>query len=237
MMLQRYLDVANSPDIDTLRARLISFANHMDFGLVSSGLIIERPGARNPPETHWVCNTPQGFLDSFHSAPDSTRDPVLTRMQRLSVPFVYDQQTYVQDAATDLWEQQAAFGYRTGVAVALHLAHGRHYLLGIDRERPLPKSDRKLSRLLADIQLLAVHGQEAASRLFVSSNTPELPRFTAREIEILRWTMEGKTSWAVGAIIGLSEHGVNHHLRSIFRKLDVATKQQAVVKALSLGVI
>jgi DNA-binding CsgD family transcriptional regulator len=49
--------------------------------------------------------------------------------------------------------------------------------------------------------------------------------------------MEGKTSWAVGAIIGLSEHGVNHHLRSIFRKLDVATKQQAVVKALSLGVI
>ena len=30
------------------------------------------------------------------------------------------------------------------------------------------------------------------------------PRLTARELEVLRWTMEGKTAWETGAILGIS---------------------------------
>jgi DNA-binding CsgD family transcriptional regulator len=237
MSLQRYLDVAQAPDVDTFKARLIDFAHHMDFGLVSGGLIVERPGLLTPSESYWVTNTPDAYLESFLSVPESSRDPVMLRLKRLSIPFVYDQKTYVAEGASDLWDHQAVYGYKTGVAVALHLPQSRHFLIGVDRERPLPRSELKLTRLMADLQLLAVHAQEAASRLFTPALAPDLPGLTAREIEILRWAMEGKTSWAIGAIIGLTEHGVNHHLRSVFRKLDVTTRQQAVVKALALGLI
>ena len=33
----------------------------------------------------------------------------------------------------------------------------------------------------------------------------DAPALTARELEALRWTMEGKTAWEVGALLGVTE--------------------------------
>ncbi|MBI5257922.1 MAG: autoinducer binding domain-containing protein [Burkholderiales bacterium] len=237
MSLQQFVDIAQAPDVESFRRQLVAFAHERDFGLVSASLIVELPGRTVPPEIFFVSNTPQAFLNSAVSVEESRRDPVMKRMKALSVPFVYDQEMYVQEDAGSLWEHQAQFGYRTGIAVALHLPNSRHFLMGVDREHALPRSDVKRVRLMADLQLLAVHAQEAASRLFTPLSHQVTPRLTAREIEILRWTSEGKSAWAVGEIMGVSEHTVNFHLRSIFRKLDASSKHQAVIKALSFGLI
>lgn len=237
MNLQQFIDISQAPDAENFKRQLIEFASERDFGLVSTSLIVEAAGRLAPPEIFFVSNTPQAFLESALSVEDSRRDPVMKRMKQLSVPFVYDQALYVSEGAADLWETQAQYGYRNGIAVALHLPNSRHFLLGVDRERPLPRSEMQRVRLMADLQLLAVHAQEAASRLFTPQSHLVAPRMTARELEILRWTMEGKSAWAVGEIMGVSEHTVNFHFRSIFRKLDAASKHQAVLKAISLGLI
>lgn len=49
--------------------------------------------------------------------------------------------------------------------------------------------------------------------------------------------MEGKSAWATGQLLGMSEHTVNFHLRNIFRKLDASWSKVAVLKAISLGLI
>ncbi len=78
--------------------------------------------------------------------------------------------------------------------MALHLPEGRHFLLGVDRDQPLPADPAELQRLVADLQLFAVHAQDAALRLLVPEPLqPERPALTPRELEALRWTMEGKT--------------------------------------------
>ena len=126
----------------------------------------------------------------------------------------------------------------TGLAVALHLSNRRHFLLGLDRETPLPKEDEDVTALLANLQLLAVHAQDAALRLIGVQSAPgDDPKLTAREKEILRWTMEGKTAWAVGQILRVSEHTVNFHLRNAQKKLDASSKHQAVLRALALGIL
>jgi DNA-binding CsgD family transcriptional regulator len=155
------------------------------------------------------------------------------------VPVVYDQSLYVKDGAADLWETQAAFGYRAGISMALHLPGGRHFLMGVDRDRALSNDDAEVTRMMADLQLLAVHAQDAAVRLLLDEAQERmgLPRLTAREREVLRWTSEGKSSWEVGTILGMSEHTVNFHVRNLMGKLDVTSKHQAVLKALSLGLI
>jgi DNA-binding CsgD family transcriptional regulator len=118
------------------------------------------------------------------------------------------------------------------------LPAGRHFLLGFDRSRPLPQDDVKLTRLLADLQLLAVHAQDAALRLLDEpENSSPPPRLTVREVEILQYTMDGKSAWAIGQILGLSEHTINFHLRNVMKKLDSASKHQAVLKALALGLL
>jgi DNA-binding CsgD family transcriptional regulator len=62
-------------------------------------------------------------------------------------------------------------------------------------------------------------------------------RLTARELEVLRWTMEGKTAWETGAILGISEQTVVRHLCRVTHKLGCVNKIQAVVKAMRLGLV
>jgi DNA-binding CsgD family transcriptional regulator len=238
MRLESYYEVSQAPDLATFESRLVRFAEQMDFSHVNAVLVLDPPGPGERPTFISVGNTPEPYLEASRDPSASARDPVNRRLKALSVPFIYDQRLYATAGAGDLWETQAAFGYKTGVAVALHLPDFRHFLLGVDRDISLPHEEQELSRLMADLQLLAVHAQDAASRLLAPDGDPgERPELTRREVEILRWTMEGKTAWAVGAILGVSEGTVNFHLRNIFRKVGASSKHQAVLKALKMRLI
>lgn len=236
MRLQDYFDVSQSADKATLRRRLIDFAHAMDFSLVSSALVIEH--ADREPDVLYVGNRPEDFAALSADPALSKQDPVMNKLRTAGLPFLYDQKFYVQAGAPELWERAAPYGYRTGISVALRLGGDRQFLLGLDRERPLPRSDQKITRLLADLQLLAVHCQDVAQRLLVPAAVPAgAPTLTPREREVLLRTMEGKSAWAAGQILGMSENTVNFHLRNIFRKLDTSSKHVAVLKAISLGII
>jgi DNA-binding CsgD family transcriptional regulator len=238
MRHQSFLDVSQSVDIHTFEKRLVEFAQGLGFGIVAAALVVDRPVPGRHPAFVAIGNMPEGFAESSRSVEDSMRDPVLKRLKRMSIPFVYDQELYVADGAGDLWEQQAVFGYRTGISVALHLPGHKHFLLGVDRDEPLPKDDEKLTRVFANLQLLAVHAQDAAVRLLGSDGElPRDPKLTAREVEVLKWTMDGKSAWSAGQILSVSEHTVNFHLRNILRKLDSSSKHQAVLKAIALGIL
>ena len=237
MRHQDYLDVSASRDRATFEERLLRFAQNMDFGIVSAALAVDRPGEK--PLFVMIGNTPQGFVEASRSFAGMQRDPVLKRLRSTSTPFVYDQSLYVEEDAADLWEEQAPFGYRTGISMALHMPAGRHFLLGVDRDEPLPAEDSALTRLLADLQLLAVYAQETAVRVLLPEATLLLPQLhlTTREREVLQWTREGKSAWAVGQILSMSEHTANYHLRNAMRKLGVSSKHIAILKATSLGLI
>ncbi|OSI75610.1 helix-turn-helix transcriptional regulator [Bradyrhizobium canariense] len=60
---------------------------------------------------------------------------------------------------------------------------------------------------------------------------------SAREIQCLRWVEEGKSSWAIGVILEVSENTVNFHLKNAMRKLETTSRTQCVVKARRLRLI
>lgn len=237
MRLQRFLDVSQSCDVETFERRLIGFAHEMDFGIAAAALVVDQPGEE--PSVMSIGNTPKGFEEMQRNAADVRRDPVLKRLKTLSVPFIYDQNLYVNEAAGDLWEQQAPYGYRTGIAVALHLPGHKHFLLGVDRETDLPKEDERLTRLLADLQFLAVHAQDAAQRLLTPppAGMTDIPKLTPRELDVLRLTRDGKSAWVAGKILAVSENTINYHLQNIHRKMNTSSKHQAVLRAMALGII
>lgn len=234
MNLQRYEQVSQAADFASFRKGLIDFAHDMDFGLIAGVLAIERRGAGEKSEYIPIGNTPAEFLAAASSAENARRDPVHRHVMRNAAPLVYDQRLYVDANAGDLWEMQAPFGYRTGIAVSVHMPGYRRFLLGVDRAEALPTDPVKLSRMLADLQLLAVHAQDAAARLLVPTS---VPRLQPRQLEILRLTMDGKSAWVVGSLLGISENTVNYHMKQLFKQLDVSNKNHAVLKAMELGLL
>lgn len=53
----------------------------------------------------------------------------------------------------------------------------------------------------------------------------------------LRWTMEGKTAWELGRILGIAEQTAVRHTYDAAQKFGCVNKHQAVVKALRLEFI
>ena len=231
-----YSSVLEAKDREEFREELVRFANNLGFNTVAALTVLERGVAGT--DFISVDNTPKAFTDAFRDNGRGRRDPVMQHCRKQSVPIIWNQDTYTGQGLGELWELQAQFGYNTGIAMALHMPEGRHFVLGVDRDQPLRSNTGELQRVVADLQLFAVHAQEAAVRLLVpEQQQPEKPALTPRELEALHWTMEGKTAWEVGAILGISERTAVLHVNNAMHKLGCVSKHAAVLKALRLGLI
>ncbi len=228
--------VLQARDADEFRGEVIRFARRLGFETVAAMTVVER--GMGATDFITIGNTPSDYTQAFGNSAHYRRDPVMQHCKRQSVPIIWDQHTYTGMGMGELWEEQAQFGYSTGIAMALHLPEGRHFVFGVDRDQPLPDSLDELQRLVADLQLFAVHAQDAAVRLLLPEKLqPERPALTPRELEALVWTMEGKTAWEVGTILGISERTAVLHINNAMHKLGCVSKHAAVLKALRLGLI
>jgi LuxR family transcriptional regulator len=58
---------------------------------------------------------------------------------------------------------------------------------------------------------------------------------TRREIEILKWSAEGKTAGDIAIILCLKERTIHFHIASAIQKMGVCNKTAAVVQAALRG--
>ncbi len=69
-----------------------------------------------------------------------------------------------------------------------------------------------------------------------SAEAPLEP-LSERELEVLRLTAKGYTNKAIGAQLGISDRTVQGHLAKIYDKLHAASRTEAVMRAVTLGLI
>ena len=219
-----------------LQDQVIAFTKRLGFETVSATVVIDH--LLGEAEFITIDNTPRAYRESFQDRQNWRRDPVAQHCKRQSMPIIWGQSTYAEQGLGEMWEHQARFGYRNGIAMALHMPEGRHFFFGVDRDKPVPPNTGELTRIVADLQLFAVHAQDAAMRILTPALVSgERPSLTPRELEALRWTMDGKTAWEVANVLGISERTAVLHINNAMHKLDCVNKHQAVLKALRLGLI
>ena len=63
------------------------------------------------------------------------------------------------------------------------------------------------------------------------------PQLTAREIEVLKWTADGKTYADISTLLDVSENTVNFHVKNAVIKLQTTNKTAATVRAAMLGLL
>jgi DNA-binding NarL/FixJ family response regulator len=60
---------------------------------------------------------------------------------------------------------------------------------------------------------------------------------TRREHEVLELASQGLSNREIGAVLGISDHTVKFHLASVYGKLGVATRAEAVQRGLRSGIL
>ena len=96
-------------------------------------------------------------------------------------------------------------------------------------------------RLTADPNLEVVERAEQAEAVVTLPPSrraePLVEALTSREHEVLERVADGLANRDIATALAISEHTVKFHLASIFGKLGVSTRTEAVQRGLRLGVI
>lgn len=119
---------------------------------------------------------------------------------------------------------------RIAITVPVHTASGRHYGFLATLQ-----SDKFIG-LQADI--LRGYLDKIFERFNELIIAPmHVPLISPRELEVIKWSAEGKTSVETAVILGLSEHTINSYTTKILQKLQVVNRAQMVAKAIRMGLI
>src|SRR5258707_9506982 len=144
MLQGGFSEVLTSRNHEEFQGELVAFTRRLGFDTFSATYVIDHLVGQ--AEFITVDNTPRAYKEAFNDPQNGRRDPVMQHCKRRSVPIIWDQSTYVDSGLVEKWEEQARFGMRTGICLALHMPEGRHFLLGVERDQPMPSDPVELTR-------------------------------------------------------------------------------------------
>lgn len=119
-----------------------------------------------------------------------------------------------------------------------HTEHDCHQVADLLRQaRELQlNAVRLLSQLDVRLRSSCLDADQQGPRDLQPVPRPVPPEeLTGREREVLRLVGDGATNRLVARRLGISEKTVKNHLSSVFAKLDVTSRSQAVLAAFRLG--
>lgn len=162
------------------------------------------------------------------------RDPAIRRVTSSTMPFLWAElEPAYRDspAAWRVMKEASDFRLKNGFTVPLVTLEGDIAGFSLAGERlEVSPSERAMLTLLATYALgRTILLRETLSRPQVS--------LSPREREALQWAAEGKSEWEIGEHMGISEHGVDKHMRSARLKLGTTSRTHAVAEAIRQGLI
>jgi len=183
-------------------------------------------------------NFPTRWRERYDGERYAYVDPVVSHCLASVVPLIWQSELFRGPAQRAFYEEACSFGIRAGVSFPIHGPNGEFGVLSFASDLvPDEKYVKEVSGMLPDLALIRDYAFASGVRFCPQAPHEAVPRLTPRELEVLNWVMVGKSSWEISKITGCSEATVNFHMGNIRQKFNVNTRQQAVVRAISLGLI
>ena len=212
---------------------IVSLARDLGFDYCCYGLRMPLPLTQ--PKVAIFDNYPPDWQKKYRENNYLTVDPTVRHGMHSLLPVVWSDNLFV--STPELWEDARSFGLQVGWAQASRGVNGMSGLLTLARsgesisEVELQDKERKMMWFAQAVHL-------GMSRLLAGKMLPETSvQLSSREVEILQWSGDGKTSSEIAAILNISERTVNFHVGNAMTKLNAANKAAAVVRAAMLGML
>ncbi|MDI4231733.1 LuxR family transcriptional regulator [Bradyrhizobium sp. Arg237L] len=162
-----------------------------------------------------------------------TIDPVIREALQNPEPFRWGIDFRSQTssmAQRQLFDEAAQFGIRFGFTVPIHDGHGPISALTFATDESRPQFERCIDSYARVLQLMALYFHAHVRRKLGNEYGLDGIRLSRREVECLEWAAQGKSSWEIGCILGISRNTVAYYLENAKEKLGVRTMAQAVTR-------
>lgn len=181
---------------------------------------------------------PEKWAQLYYRKNYASIDPVISLVNQSSQAITWKSafcNITLNSEIKEFIEKAREYGLRNGIA---YLIPGNNKQQ-MDSLLSMETGELKLnSQQLQLTEYILPHIHESLNRVYREhSHAVELPEFSQREKETLKWAYEGKTAWEIGIILSISERTVKFHLNNIYRKLNVSNRSQAIALSIQHGII
>ena len=187
---------------------------------------------------YFLSEYPPAWIERYLEKGYASIDPVVAHCRRHAAPLLWTPYGVAgerKNSSKRFFHDAADHGLPVGISSPVHGLGCEWGLLSVAGAEQKTSPITRLHQV-ACIQLLAAFAHEAGHRFVVAPGNPTV-RLTARELEVLKWTAEGKTGWEVGRLLNISERTAIFHLANAARKLGAYGRSQAVARAIALHLI
>lgn len=166
-------------------------------------------------------------------------DPTVSHCVKNSIPIIWRNEVFKGRKEARVRSEARDCGLVSGASFPVHGARGEAAMLSLATARTSREAQKDLLGTMGRAQLLSCYLHEAVQRIVLSKGPIALKaiNLTQREKECLLWAAEGKTGWEIANIVNISERTVTFHLQNAAQKMGVVNRQQAISRALSMGLI
>jgi len=229
--LMEYIEIVQSAQsIAELLDSAARFAKLQGFDYFAYGHRSHTPFSAHPIMHN---NYPASWQEIYKKQEYVYQDPLVQHAIRSSVPLIWTaQDTYA--VVPHFLEDLMAFDMKSGWCQSTRSTSGVSLLTLARSDTNALHSEISTPSLLWFTQVF----NNALEKLISSSPLVDNEvQLTSREIDVMRWTADGKTSHEIAVILGISERTVNFHLNNVMAKLNANNRISATVKAISLGLV
>ncbi|MFP5393744.1 MAG: helix-turn-helix transcriptional regulator, partial [Gammaproteobacteria bacterium] len=230
------MTLLNAEDESAWSAVLFRMGHELGFDKVLYGAVpsrharLEEPFVQSNYSPEWRAHYDEQRLAYI--------DPTVAHSLHSAMPFIWRPEAFCTLEQQAMYEEARSHGIRSGITLPVHGPNGEFGVLSFASDSA-PNADFARHVEQVTPMLSAIRDYAFASSLRFASQhemheTP--PRLTRRELEVLQWVMAGKSSWEISRITRCSEATVNFHIGNIRQKFNVNTRQQALVKAIRMGI-
>jgi LuxR family quorum-sensing system transcriptional regulator SolR len=212
---------------------LVLLAHELGFDYCAYGLRMPFPFSQ--PKTVMFNDYPIAWQTRYREKNYLAVDPTVCHGLRSLLPIIWSDDLFATTG--DLWDDASSFGLRFGWAQSSRDANGVTGMLTLARSCE-PLSEAELQDKGLKMAWLTQMAHLGMSRCLTAKLLPAAgARLSNREVEVLRWTAEGKTSSEISFILNISERTVNFHISNAITKLNAVNKTAAVILAAVLGLL
>ena len=183
-----------------------------------------------------ITNYPNDYVERYEKGLLSQKNPLVTHCQLSILPIIWSPDVFSE--APDQWRATQNCGLTYGWSQSVHDPSGVVSMLSLARKNT-PVTEDEFSDKAANVLWLCNQLHSAMlERCHLHHRLDiHIIRLSSRELEVLKWTAEGKIASDIGMILGLSTRTVNFHISTAMKKLGANNKTSAVVMAAKSGLL
>ena len=190
-----------------------------------------------PPHLHGkprlITTYPEQWTSHYLRSRYERIDPVITQALQSPEPFQWGvdlPSPFSSPNQQRLLDEASQFGIRTGFTVPIHDGRGSIAALTFAANQREASFEHCINSHARVLQLMAIYFHAHVRRKLSDENRIGEILLSPREFECLKWAAQGKSSWEIGLILGISRHTVTSYLDSAKEKLGVRTIVQAATR-------